>query len=174
MKFPILALVGAGIGYFLSDKKDSMRNAAIGAGAGFALGYFSTPVGAQGGAMQTVPANGDEQLPENEGATQENVQDIPTSDQESNAVLVGNDYFPIGSSLILASPYRTYTNRVINQIRKFQNGNWLTQPMGDEYFTSIRKVLERGIDVASVVDASNKRLWSKEMAQSSPLVGYST
>lgn len=176
MNFPVLALVGAGVGFFLGGKDDSLRNALIGGAAGFALDYFSKGASAAlpQGAMATLPPG--EELPENEQSQEQQEQvpqsDVPVEQQGGGAVLVGKDYFPIGAVALLASPYRTYDTKVVTEIEKKSNGNWLTQPGGVEYFTSVKKIVERGIDVGAVVSADNKLLWSKEWAQSNPLAAY--
>lgn len=177
MEFPILAIAGAGIGFFFGDKEDSTRNALIGAAAGFALSYFSKSASALSPGGSNTPVDSNEQLP-----TDEQGNEIPTESEnatqnvenagEPGAVLVGNDYFPIGAYMNLSSPYRTYAGRAITMLRKMPNGNWLTQPGQDEYFTSCRKVVERGINVFNILDSSGQLLWSQDMAQTSPLAAY--
>lgn len=166
----LLPAGGALLGYLASGKDDSMKNAFIGAGVGFAANWFLKPA---------APSAAQEDLPPQESLPSQPPQSGPSSgpaetpdetppyeepgyvpDDGESEEWVGKDPFPVGVIARFQSPFATSRTVMAVEAVKMSNGNWVTQPGQHVYWTSVGNMgRDPRAHVLDIVDPSRTKAY---------------
>ena len=184
----ILPAGGALLGYLASEKDNSMRNALIGLAVGFGANWLMKPAAPSAGdkfiddlppqivereeeEVSTPPIYPDTQPGGVPGVDPyDQPEYIPDDGQASD--WVGKDGFPVGAVARFQAPFATSRNVMATKAVKMGNGNWVTQPGQEVYWTSIgRLARDPRVHVLDVVDSSmTQAYW--QIGSATPLESY--
>lgn len=178
----LLPAGGALLGYLASEKETSMRNALLGLAIGFGANYLLKP-GAPSAEQEFL-----EDLPPGDlSQEEERIETPPVAQPETQlpydapdyipddggaSEWVGKDQFPVGSIARFQAPFATSRSVMATVAVKMNNGNWVTQPGQEVYWTSIgRLARDPRVHVLDVVDGS-QTVAHWQLGKDAPLETY--
>ena len=177
----LLPAGGALLGYLVSEKEKSTRNAMIGLAVGFGANYFLKPGAPSAGDIveDLPPAMVDPEEEEVLHGPPEIPQDVPPHehpeyipDNGEAEGWTGRDQFPVGTIARFQAPFATGRNTMAVAAVKMNNGNWVTQPGQEVYWTSVgRMARDPRVHVMDLVDGSQTQAYW-QLGSDTPLEAY--
>lgn len=175
----LLPAGGAILGYLASEKENSMRNALIGAAVGFGANWLMKPAAPSAGQefVEDLPPaviEYEEEEVATPPTTPEETFDHPEyipDDGQAND-WVGRDSFPVGAVARFQAPFATSRGIMATRAVKMGNGNWVTQPGQEVYWTSVGKMArDPRVHILDIVDGSESvAYW--QIGSATPLEAY--
>lgn len=177
----LLPAGGALLGYLASEKENSMRNALVGLAVGFGANWLMKPAApsAESEFLEDLPP---ELVHEEEEEVSQGPPPIQTQDPFESPDYIpddgsahdwtGKDQFPVGTIARFQAPFATSRNMMAVAAVKMNNGNWVTQPGQEVYWTSIGNLArDPRVHVLDVVDRTETQAYW-QVGSSTPLEAY--